>query len=194
MPKPGFENDLPNSGIGKIVVPKGLMKGQDVVIAVLLAVSPPRGNRFDELAGRLKVSASDAHRAVRRLVEAGLVVAETLEVRRANLEEFLVHGLRYVFPAPLDGDALGVPTAHSALPLSKRISAGRAAPLVWPSPKGTIRGSAIAPLYRTAPEAALADSSVHELLALLDALRVGRARDVAIAREELSERLGADRS
>lgn len=45
--------------------------------------------------------------------------------------------------------------------------------LVWAHPKGTVRGPTVSPIYRTAPQAALADPALHRLLALLDAMRVG---------------------
>lgn len=42
-----------------------------------------------------------------------------------------------------------------------------------------------------APEAALEDPQLAELLALLDAIRIGNARECGLAGEELSRRLGA---
>jgi hypothetical protein len=45
----------------------------------------------------------------------------------------------------------------------------------------TVRGHSIIPLYPSVPEAALKDEKLHELLALTDALRVGRAREKEIA-------------
>ena len=52
---------------------------------------------------------------------------------------------------------------------------------VWAHPAGQAKGPTLSPLYRTAPEAALADPALHRLLALLDALRTGRARERAMA-------------
>ena len=46
------------------------------------------------------------------------------------------------------------------------------------------------PLYPSVPEAALKDEKLHELLALVDALRVGRAREKELAIRELKKRLG----
>jgi hypothetical protein len=47
----------------------------------------------------------------------------------------------------------------------------------------------VEPLYRTVPEAVAGDSELYELLALIDAIRVGRAREIKIAHDELSRRL-----
>ena len=46
------------------------------------------------------------------------------------------------------------------------------------------------PLYPTVPEAALRDEKLYELLALVDALRVGRVREREIAITALKNRFG----
>jgi len=46
------------------------------------------------------------------------------------------------------------------------------------------------PLYPSVPEAANKDEKLYELLALADALRVGRAREKELAIVELKKRLG----
>ncbi len=58
-----------------------------------------------------------------------------------------------------------------------------------PYSKGTVRGHSILPLYPSVPEAALKDKQLYELLALTDALRVGRAREKELAIMELMKRL-----
>jgi hypothetical protein len=50
-------------------------------------------------------------------------------------------------------------------------------------------GLTISPLYPTVPAAARHDPMLYELLALVDALRVGRAREQTLAREMLARRL-----
>jgi hypothetical protein len=47
---------------------------------------------------------------------------------------------------------------------------------------------------RHVPEAALADPTLNELLALLDALRAGRSRERTLAQKLLSERLRSSRA
>ena len=49
-------------------------------------------------------------------------------------------------------------------------------PAVWPWRDGETRGIALEPLYKTAPAAALRDPVLYQSLALLDAIRDGRAR------------------
>jgi hypothetical protein len=103
----------------------------------------------------------------------------------AALEEFLVHGLKYVFPAERGEMSRGVPTSYGAAPLRKMIAPTDEPIPVWPYPDGTHRGVSFAPLYKTAPAAALRDASFYELLALADALRDGRVRERKMAEAEL---------
>lgn len=63
-------------------------------------------------------------------------------------------------------------------------------PPVWPHPDGPVRGLALAPLYPSLPLAAAGDAELYALLALFDALRIGRAREREIAGRLLRERIG----
>ena len=106
-----------------------------------------------------------------------------------NLEEFLVHGLKYVFVPDRGEMTRGVPTGHAAPPLNQHlVSADEPSP-VWPDPEGEVRGTAFSPLYSAAPRAARSDPQLYELLVLVDAIRGGRARERDIAVNELKKRL-----
>lgn len=56
-----------------------------------------------------------------------------------------------------------------------------------PWAKGKVRGHGIAPLYSSVPEAAGQNDNLYELLALADALRIGRARERDLAVNELKK-------
>ena len=62
---------------------------------------------------------------------------------------------------------------------------------VWAIDDGDVRGVSVAPLYKTAPIAALRDSCFYAYLALADALRDGRARERKLAEAALHKRLRA---
>jgi len=108
---------------------------------------------------------------------------------RSNLKEFLIHGVKYSFPVERGGITRGVPTAEGAAPLREYFSGSSALPPVWPYAQGDVRGTAFSPLYDNVPEAADRDPKLHELLALVDAIRDGRAREREIAIRELSARI-----
>ena len=61
--------------------------------------------------------------------------------------------------------------------------------LVWPYPKGEERGQSVEPLYPTVVESAQQNPKLYELLALVDALRVGRVRERELAAIELEKRV-----
>jgi hypothetical protein len=62
-------------------------------------------------------------------------------------------------------------------------------PPVWPDPEGPVRGYALSPLYSSVPNACKVDSKLYELLALVDAIRDGRARERDIAVKEIQSRI-----
>ena len=76
-------------------------------------------------------------------------------------------------------------TSHAAPALEDKIVSSDEEIYVWPYAKGKKRGTSLKPLYKTAPEAALEDLRMHHYLALIDAIRIGKAREQAIAKEEL---------
>jgi hypothetical protein len=86
-----------------------------------------------------------------------------------------------------------MPTSYAALPLRELIQREEAKdlPPVWPDPEGKVRGYALEPLFRNVPYAARQDQQLYELLALVDALREGRARERNLAATELGRRLEA---
>lgn len=141
-----------------------------------------------DLASELGLSQAEVTHSLNRSRVARLIDADKREPMRLALCDFLLHGLQYVFPVEPGGIVRGMPTAHSAPPLSTMIPEQEER-YVWPDEQGEVRGQAITPLYPTVPEAARRDPQLYELLALLDALRVGRAREVRIARDELKKRI-----
>ena len=108
-----------------------------------------------------------------------------------GFNEFIIYGLKYVFPAQPGALVRGIPTAHSAYPINKLISSGNDI-YVWPYAKGNVRGQAIEPLYKTLPEVVSYDKLFYELLVITDTIRVGRAREIKIAIEELKKRMYND--
>ena len=82
-----------------------------------------------------------------------------------------------------------MPTAWAAPNLSSKFSSSDQLPPVWSDPEGQMQGVAVEPLYASAPGAARRDPELYHLLALVDALRMGRARERAFAEKELGERL-----
>jgi len=100
------------------------------------------------------------------------------------LAEFAVHGAKYAFAADRTERTMGIGTSHSA-PAFAGVFAPGSEDYVWPHPNGPMRGTGVMPLHSSAPFAAMQDSKLYEMLALFDALRVGRARERGMALKRL---------
>ncbi|MFZ5951543.1 MAG: hypothetical protein ACOYXC_12615 [Candidatus Rifleibacteriota bacterium] len=147
---------------------------------------------FASLAEELCMSSSEVHAGFKRAVKSKLIHESTRVPNVNAIDEFFIHGLKYVFPAELGEITRGIPTAHAAPPLNFHfLENGEPSP-VWPYSEGSVRGQAFKPLYKSAPKAALKDPVLYELLAIIDALRGGRARERKLAVLELHKRLGLD--
>lgn len=169
------------------------LKPQDVVVALKLCTYPDARPPISIIASDLSLSPSEVHGAMGRLRASGLLHGPALKDRPniSALEEFLIHGLKYAFP-PEHGDVTrGVPTSYAAEPLKGELSLSNDLPPVWPWPEGDTRGVGLEPLYKRVPQAALRDSDLYQLLALVDAIRDGRARERKIAERDLVRRLRA---
>lgn len=159
------------------------------MVALKLASEGGWDRPYAALAEELGLSASEVHAAVRRLGEARLLEPEGKKVRLAALRNFLVHGVPYSFPARSKEVTRGLPTGWAAPVMSGKVLSGDQLPPVWPDPEGEVQGVAVRPLYASVPKAARRDPKLYALLALVDALRLGRARERAIAERQLGELL-----
>ena len=166
------------------------LRPQDVVVALKLIASLGEPPTYAKLAGELALSSSQVFMAVERGRVARLLENhDQPKPNRANLKEFLIHGVKYAFPAERGGISRGVPTAYAAPPLNQLIVQSGDAPPVWPDPEGTVRGLEFSPLYHNVPKAARRDPKLYELLALVDAIREGRGREREIAIREITTRI-----
>jgi len=169
------------------------LKPQDVVVVLKLLGFPEKRPTYSQIANELCLSVSEVHAAVKRAHAAHLLHGPELCDRPNSkaLEEFLVHGVKYAFPAHHGAMTRGLPTSYAAEPLRRHIRAGNEPLPVWPDPSGPVRGLSFEPLYRNVPQAARQDSHLYELLTLVDAIRDGRVRERKLAEKELVTRLRA---
>ena len=164
------------------------MRPQDVAVLLKIVSLGDLPWRYADLSQSLYISQSEIAEALNRCFLARLVDDSKRKIFRASLQEFLVYGVKYVFPAQPGPVLRGIATAHSASPLSESIGFQEEL-YVWPHAEGSIRGQAIEPLYPRVIHAAQKDPKLYELLALLDAIRVGRAREYRLAVEMLNQRI-----
>ena len=78
------------------------LKPQDLLVLLKVAAHPPQRWTDAALGEALSMSASEAHASVKRAVASGLAVAPSRaewSPVRSNLLEFMLHGVRYIWPA-----------------------------------------------------------------------------------------------
>ncbi|MDA3912131.1 MAG: hypothetical protein PF448_12320 [Bacteroidales bacterium] len=164
------------------------MRPQDIVVLLKIIALKHDDWYNSDLAHALKISPSEISEVLNRCKIAGLIDSKKRKVNVNSFMEFLVYGLKYVFPTEPGAIVKGIPTAHSASPINEHISSGSDV-YVWASAKGTHRGQAIEPLFKSIPQIVQEDKLFYELLVIVDTIRVGRVREINIAKEELVKRL-----
>jgi len=167
-----------------------MLRPVDIAVMLKLSLAGASEKSFQSLGKDLHLSASEVHASLKRTRQSGFTSPDSPKtLNRSALLEFLEHGLRYAFPAERGELTRGVPTAHAAAPLKSALRQADDPPPVWPHVAGTTRGYSLTPLYRHAPDAALDDPALYELLSLVDALRDGRTRERVLAMKEVEARL-----
>lgn len=151
------------------------LEPQDIMVVLKLCSYPRKRPPIAMVAADLTMSPSEIHAAIKRLQQSRLLHGPELQEKPnlSALEGFLLHGVKYAFPAENGQVTRGVPTSFAASPLKDEIASSDDLPPVWPWRDGQTRGVVLEPLYRTAPAAALRDPILYELLDLLDVIRDG---------------------
>lgn len=170
-----------------------MLRPLDIVVVLRLSLENSERPTYLRLANELHLYPSEVYASVKRARASHLIQGPELgdRLNRTSLLEFLLHGIRYAFPAEIGPPTRGIPTSYAAPPLRKSIADAGDLPPVWPYADGKVRGYSLVPLHKNVPQAALEDARLYELLALVDALRNGRARERQLASRELSQRLEA---
>lgn len=167
-----------------------MLKGEDIVLLLKLTHQSPDWT-VRTLERETTIPRSVVQRSLKRLSEAGLFDPRRRMASVSQTEEFLIHGLRYVFPGSVNGESRGFATAWGAAPLVDKLSVPpNELPPVWPSAQGDTRGLALQPLHTSVVEAAQRDPLLREQLTLVDAIRIGDARIRGLAAGLLADRLG----
>ena len=169
-----------------------MLKPQDIVIVLKLCALGDESWTQASLAQSLPMSASEINAGLKRCLKSGLVRKLNdgrYKPRKRALEEFLFHGLKYVFPPERGEPTRGQPTSYAGPILQEHILHGEDQKPVWPDPEGKVKGYAFEPLYPSVIKAIKVDEKLYRLLSLVDALRDGRVRELNIAKKLVKEEL-----
>jgi len=164
-----------------------------VDVAVLLYLVIHARESFAHMGALLGISTSTAHESASRLERSGLVhrIAAGFSVARGPALEFLLFGVPYAFAPEILPRARGVLTGLAAPGASTEADAPEGRPMVWPSKLGNITGMGIKPLVKGAPDSVLREPRLYRMLALVDALRTGDAREREYARRAMRQAIEA---
>ena len=163
------------------------MRPQDVVILAKVLLEEGRDWTQVSLARSLFMSQSEISESLNRSRYARILYDQGRKVVRQSFMDLLAYGIPFIFPQRPGNVVRGIPTGHSASPLKEEILSDDH--YVWPYAKGNVRGHSILPLYYSVPQAIELDQQLYEILALIDAIRVGRVRERNLAREMLEMRI-----
>ncbi len=188
-----------------------MMKGQDVAVLLKLASleddakdrghdSPPAGLAAGEdpysvraLEAALGISKTEISASLKRSIASGLAIKDRKTGRpkpsRRHLREFIIHGLKFVFPAKPGAMQRGLPTAFAAPVLRESLHSAGSLIYVWPYAPAKEMGQSVEPLFKSVPEACKTDSRLYAFLALVDAIRIGNQRESMHAADLLAQRL-----
>jgi hypothetical protein len=165
------------------------LRPQDILIALKLRILEDSGNwNQQQLAQSIGVSAGEVAFSLERLKKHHLIQEDKKRVKRVALIEFLVHGVKYVFPADVGAPVRGVPTGTN-FALSDEIRMSEERVTVWPDADGKVRGLSISPIYSSVPFACKDDKNLHNILALLDVIRIGGAREMNLASKKIEDEI-----
>lgn len=177
-----------------------MLKPQDMLVLVRLLIARKRQEvvTYPQLSQWTGLSASETHASVRRATACGLLTgmlangvgAFPWSPAPAACQEFLLHGLKYVFPLEIGVVQRGIPTGTSAPGMnegSQSVLEGDT--WVWPHADGTEKGIGIKPLYRTVPQVVRSDEMLHQAMAALDLLRCSSHRPRRLGENWLKENL-----
>jgi DNA-binding Lrp family transcriptional regulator len=167
-------------------IKRGLQAG--LLLQNYVAIDPSTGSETESLMSAQEPMAiyRVTRKRVRRsaLPDSEAAADNAVRPHSHNLAEFTLHGAKYAFPGVRLPLSVGVPTSHSA-PAFAGVFAPGSTDFVWPHPNGSVRGVGVEPLHPSVPFAAMQDAKLYEMLALFDALRVGKARERGMALERL---------
>lgn len=168
-----------------------MLKPQDIVIVVKILAKGQQGWAQGSLALEIGMSASEVNAGIKRSSLAGLLRKKNDKVVpvKKSIEEFLVHGLKYVFPVERGEPTRGIPTSGASPVFKNVLSDDPDLPPVWPDADGATKGYALKPLYKCVPFAVKQDKILYQYLSIIDALRGGRAREISAAKKLLQKAL-----
>lgn len=166
-----------------------MLRALDIVVGIKLICQPGLGQV--KTATQLGLHQSQVSNSIKLLLDRQLFWGskKKLEPNFYAWEELLPI-LKYFYPANMGSITVGMPTSYAAPPLNTIMQAGNDPVPVWPCGHAKTKGLRVEPLHPNIPEALIQypDQDFYEILTLVDALRIGSARDKEYGKKLLLEK------
>ncbi len=159
------------------------MRPHDVVVLCKIIIQHQKEWQNRMLAESLFISSGEISESLNRSRTARLIDHNKKMVNKASFYEFLLHGLPFVFPGELGALQRGIATAHSHNFMKQYFDSNTN--YIWPDYEGSLVGLALKPLYENQTKAVKFDAKLYEVLALIDVLRIGKVREIEVAKKEI---------
>ena len=167
-----------------------MLKPQDTLLALKYwsLKQSDMASSVRNLAEVTGISASEISKATKRLKTSHLVVerSDKIHVETGGLLEWLCFGVPYAYPQESVGYGRGISTSWNCPLLASEV-VPPTPPLVWSVPGGNVEGVLIRPFHDSVPFAASHDEHLYKALSLLESIRGGKPRELAIARDLLNK-------
>jgi hypothetical protein len=184
-----------------------MLQAKDLVTALVLGLQrttsrskssggPHSTITVNGLAAYMQRPVSSVHKSLQQGTKARLISHKvaahngselvSYAVRREAIREFVLHGVRYAYPVRLGARERGMATAWAAPPLSVEMKIASQQMVVWADADGEERGEAMEPLHECVLVIAKKEPVLYQALSLIDAIRVGQARERRLASELFS--------
>ncbi|CCG88019.1 hypothetical protein [Erwinia piriflorinigrans] len=131
------------------------------------------------------ISKTQIAESVKRCTDIGLAKKDRKygvpRTNKKSLLEFVIYGIKYVFPARMGELTRGIATSFSAPVLNEKLFSSGELIAVWPDERAKSKGLKVIPLFHSVPYAVRQDGDLYAMLALVDAIRLGNQREAGLA-------------
>jgi hypothetical protein len=180
-------------------MPVETLKPQDILVACQVALAGTTIPTHEWLGKTLHLSPSTVYEALKRCRQSKLVTGTCqggrsvgVKIVPQKLYEFLVHAVPILYYPRLVAPVRGLPTAAFSPLFRERFTKPGDLVVVWPYSKGKEIGEGLLPIYPSIPIASSQNPTLHQMMAAVDLLRIGKVREKKAAASYLEELLEVD--
>ncbi len=167
-----------------------ILKPQDTLLLIKYWSLKQQGEARNVrgIAEAIGISPGEISKGTQRLVASHLVVERSGDIfaETGAMLEWLSYGVRYAYPYESIGFGRGMATSWNCPALKSEVVSPVPA-WVWQTVGGDTEGLLVKPVHQSVPLAASRDIFLYQVMSLVEAIRGGKPRELAIARKLLTD-------